>query len=267
MTTAIDEKPAPEPARPTWRREPPLLASADCTICRGTGWRLVATVGGSRAQRCSCSDLQRLHLIRDQVRIPKRYEHCRIDNFEPVQYSQVQALRAARRFTAQFPGQTRDLFFSGGPGVGKTHLAVGIVHQLIHRFQENICFVELASFLEELRFARPTVDVWDPLRTADLLVLDNFGSSGEIQQHAVRSMEQLLHLRWRLGRPMVFTGDRVKSDEVFGGAENPAAPPTLLLLSQLTQRTRAWLLSRTKIVSIHGIDHWEKSSDPSVLFS
>ena len=267
MTTAIDEKPAHEPAKPTWRREPPLLANADCTICRGTGWRLLATVGGSRAQRCSCGDLQRLHLTRDQVRIPERYEHCRIDNFEPVQYSQFQALRAARRFTAQFPGQTRDLFFSGGPGVGKTHLAVGIVHELIHRFQENICFVELASFLAELRFARPTVDEWDPLRRAQLLVLDNFGSSGQIQQHAVRSMEQLLHLRWRMGRPIIFTGDRVESEEVFSGAEKSAAPPTVLLLSQLTQRTRTRILSGTKIMSIHGIDHRKKSSDRSVLFS
>ena len=55
----------------------------------------------------------------------------------------------ARRFAERFPMVSRGLFLTGETMSGKTHLAVAILRELFHKFQDDILFVsfdDLVSF-------------------------------------------------------------------------------------------------------------------------
>jgi DNA replication protein DnaC len=62
--------------------------------------------------------------------VPQRFASRTLDTYEPVTPSQHRALNEARRFVA---GEIRSLVLIGPPGVGKTHLAAGIVNAVADR--------------------------------------------------------------------------------------------------------------------------------------
>jgi DNA replication protein DnaC len=93
--------------------------------------------GERYAQPCECRiQVQATRLLK-RAAIPKRYEHCTLDTFEPgfgqADQSLAKAYRMARRFVDEYPVTTEGcgLLLTGSVGVGKTHLAVGIVQALI----------------------------------------------------------------------------------------------------------------------------------------
>ena len=51
----------------------------NCTLCRGTGWKMVARADaapGRVAVACACGMEERAVRVMERARIPKRYEHC-----------------------------------------------------------------------------------------------------------------------------------------------------------------------------------------------
>ena len=68
-------------------------------------------------------------------RVPPRYEHCTLDTFEPGNPSLSAALEKAMAFCAGYPHLGDDeglgLLFCGDNGVGKTHLAVAVLRELV----------------------------------------------------------------------------------------------------------------------------------------
>jgi DNA replication protein DnaC len=74
-----------------------------CPICEDSGLRLIVQPDGERyAQPCECRlQLQAARLLK-RAAIPKRYEHCTLDTFEPgfgqADQSLAKAFSIARRF-------------------------------------------------------------------------------------------------------------------------------------------------------------------------
>src|SRR5438067_1355929 len=103
-----------------------------CPLCDDTGWKPVDQDGIRRVVRCDCWREQvGRHRLAD-ANIPKRYQHCTIENFTAYNESLEQAAAKAARLAESFPVNTRGLLFEGQPGVGKTHLAVAVLKQVIH---------------------------------------------------------------------------------------------------------------------------------------
>src|SRR5260370_1183577 len=77
-------KPCPDEnrlPRKIWR---PHMALENCTLCRGTGWKLVPRSDGVRgnvAVACDCGMEERATRVMDRARIPKRYEHCDFESY------------------------------------------------------------------------------------------------------------------------------------------------------------------------------------------
>ncbi len=63
-------------------------------------------------------------------RVPARFADRTLDSYQPASPSQVLALAAARRLVE---GTIRNLVLVGRTGVGKTHVAVGVVRALVER--------------------------------------------------------------------------------------------------------------------------------------
>ena len=71
------------------------------------------------------------HTLMEQANIPRRYIQCSFDNFEIHNDSHKHALKISKQFVKNYPVQDVGLLFIGPCGVGKTHLAVAILQELI----------------------------------------------------------------------------------------------------------------------------------------
>src|SRR6266568_6995341 len=104
-----------------------------CPLCQGTGWKSVAGGVDRRVTRCDCRVQARSEALLAAARIPKRYEHCELSNFEfdGPHRGLASARMAACRFAEEYPMEHTGLLLVGSIGVGKTHLAVGIIKELV----------------------------------------------------------------------------------------------------------------------------------------
>jgi len=115
------------------------MALENCTLCRGTGWKMVPRPDGAAgkvAVACDCGMEERASRAMERAKIPKRYEHCDFESYvtdltdgKTWTAQHAQSLKQAKLFTQGFVREypvrsEKGLLFMGPSGVGKTHLAV-----------------------------------------------------------------------------------------------------------------------------------------------
>ncbi len=160
---------------------------AVCPQCGGTGWKEVASGGARRVTRCDCVVGARAERLLERARIPARYEHCEFVNYEtglPGQHaSQAKAKLVAEKFIEEYPlDENRGLLIIGDIGVGKTHLAVGILKELIRRKGVLGLYYDYRELLKQIQNSynpqEPTTEmqVLRPVFEAEVLVLDELGA-------------------------------------------------------------------------------------------
>lgn len=160
-----------------------------CSVCGNTGFRLVLRPDGERyAEDCECKLGQRAARLLKQAAIPKRYEHCTLESFEPGFNQADQSLGAAcmiaKNFVTGYPVTTegRGLLLTGSMGVGKTHLAVGILQALILEKGVKGLFCDYRELLKRIqesynpRVASTELQILAPVFDAEVLVLDELGA-------------------------------------------------------------------------------------------
>jgi DNA replication protein DnaC len=158
------------------------MTRVTCTICEDTGWKTITIDGVSRVTRCECWH-QRLSIsLLKNARIPRRYAHCELSNFEVHTDTQRAAHQKAARLVELFPVVDKGLLFYGAAGVGKTHLAVALMKDAIVRKGAHALFYEVRELLKLVRDTyrdsteTSELDVLKPVLEAELLVLDDLGA-------------------------------------------------------------------------------------------
>ncbi len=134
--------------------------------------------------RCPCVGRERIERLLAACRIPPRYQGCTLDNFElwdPANPSLGQARRKTREFVDAYPAVTRGLLFMGQTGVGKTHLAVAALKELVLGKGVRGLFVNFLELVQELQLSfdgsgRNREEILRPVVSAELLVLDELGT-------------------------------------------------------------------------------------------
>ncbi len=143
------------------------MTEAVCPECQGTGWRQVEKDRVSGVERCDCSKRARVDRLLESALIPQRYAHCELSEFAPSgNQSLTGAKIVAEKFVEEYPmSPPRGLLFMGPQGVGKTHLAVGIVKRLICEKSVPGLFRAFPELLKDIQ------NSWNPVSQASELSL------------------------------------------------------------------------------------------------
>jgi DNA replication protein DnaC len=239
------------------------MVREDCAHCSGTGWRMVARKGGvpgKVAVPCECGMEERAEKVMDRARIPKRYEHCDFESYVPdladgktwtAQHSESlkQAKMLAQGFVRDYPATEKGLLFMGPSGVGKTHLAVAALKELIRRGHGGL-FCDYRELLKEIQASyNPTnesteMSVLEPVRTAEVLVLDDLGAS-KPSAWVLDIIALVLNGRYNERKMTILTTNYVDEASVCSpGAELPGGRRVMVKEDSLGDRIGARMRSR-----------------------
>jgi DNA replication protein DnaC len=161
-----------------------------CPICEGAGLRIVRRPDGVQfAEPCVCRLEQRTLKMISRAQIPKRYEHCTLDSYESGFSGAHRTLGAAhlraRKFVESYPLDSvgTGLLLTGSIGVGKTHLAVGILQALVSERGATGLFYDYRDLLKQVQNSynrqvnETELEILKPVFEAEVLVLDELGAS------------------------------------------------------------------------------------------
>jgi DNA replication protein DnaC len=185
------------------------VAAEICPLCQGTGWK---PTPNQRVTRCDCRVKTRSQSLLAAARIPKRYEHCELSNFDfDGPYRGLASARmAACRFVEEYPLDTTGLLLFGGIGAGKTHLAVGIIKELIMGKGLACLFCDYRELLKQIQNSynasvqTTELEVLRPIFDAEILVLDELGAAKPTEWVA-DTVSLILNTRYNDSRTTIIT--------------------------------------------------------------
>ena len=184
-----------------------------CPLCDDTGWKPVDGNGARRVVRCDCWREGLTARLLEDARIPPRYRKCDLETFVTYPNEKLlNAIKQARKFADDFPEPRKSLCLIGPPGIGKTHLAVAVLRQVILRKGARGLFYDVRDLLRVIRSTyNPLVrtaemDVLRPVMEADLLVLDDIGSE-KTSEWVEETMNLIVNTRYNERRHTIFTSN------------------------------------------------------------
>jgi DNA replication protein DnaC len=194
----------------------------------------------------------RVATLRERSGLSKRMKGYTLGNFRPT------VSNAAGRARVKVDGYLEDweenreagkgLYFCGGVGTGKTHLAVAVMNELIRRKRTPSLFVTVPELLDNLRetYNKPgrNLDEWmDAVQNAEFLVLDDLGSERTTEWVRERIFVIVNH-RYREALPTVFTSNIGPKD----------------LAEQLGERTASRIIAMCDWIALEGDDYRETAA-------
>jgi len=234
-----------------------------CPLCGGRGWVVSRDGGGGTARECDCRRRERAPRLVAAAGIPEGYRAKKLSNFktsgEPgVSAAMQRALALSTAYVESFlhtdgSFATHGLLYSGPAGCGKTHLAAGVLAELIARYQVRGRFVNLTFLVQELQgtfdggSSTSREGLLRPILLAQVVVLDELGAQ-KPSQWVMDLLYYLIDTRYSERRATIFTTSCSLEEPLFGpprqqenldrGADQPGRRIAL------AQRIDASLVSR-----------------------
>lgn len=232
-----------------------------CPLCHGTGWVLEESGSGTVAKRCKCFHKRKNEILFDQVKIPRRYRECTFKNFETHNDSHRDALKIAKKFVKNYPVQDIGLLFLGPCGVGKTHLAVAIIHELIQKKSIPCYFCDFRDLIRNIQntytpdSSFTESDVLAPVFQKDVLVLDELGAK-RTTAWVEETVFYIINNRYSNKKLTIFTSNYPDNEEEEEDTREPFFKKgSETLIDRIGIRLRSRLYEMCKIVEMWGKDY------------
>jgi len=242
-------------------------ATEICPLCAGSGWKVVPGAPERGVTRCDCQLRARADAMFAAARIPKRYEHCELSNyeFEGSQLHLAPARMAACRFVEEYPVDKTGLLLVGTIGTGKTHLAVGIAKSLIREKGIPCLFYDYRKLLKEIQNSYNSsvqtteLALLKPVFDAEVLVLDELGAVRP-SEWVWDTVSLILNTRYNDNRTTITTANF--SDEPAAAVARSLSPARAArdetLGDRIGERMRSRLHEMCRIVRMDGADFRQK---------
>lgn len=157
--------------------------SFSCSLCEDTGY--------IKGKICSCIKEEAKKLSINSLSDELPLESCRFKNFNLEYYSDIdnggenskkrmtKIFKLAKEYALNFnPETSENLLFMGSAGLGKTHISLSIVYELMQK-GFNVVYGSshnLFSTMETEHFSLHESLSYNSAATCDLLVIDDLGS-------------------------------------------------------------------------------------------
>lgn len=234
-------------------------ATQICSDCGGTGWLKVSREGVEGVVRCECVKVSRADRLLESAKIPLRYAHCELDNFDPLSSrdrSIEKAKLIAEKFVEEYPmSPPFGLLFMGPQGVGKTHLTVGILKRLMRQKSVQCLFCTFPELLKEIQNSYNPISqaselsLLAPVLDTDVLVLDELGAQNP-SSWVRDTVGYVLNYRYNENKVTILTTNFQDRDESI--TPKPDAPDSLT--KRIGERMRSRLYEMCKLVQMTGKD-------------
>ncbi len=238
-----------------------------CPRCGGTGFEIVSRDGREYAQACACrrpeAGASGADVLVAACRIPLRYEECSLAGFEPGNASLTAALEKALSYCHGYPflgaeNEGLGLLFTGDNGVGKTHLAVAVLRELVTTKGVRGQFWDFNELIREIRNSynpetkTTELQVLEPVVETDLLLLDDLGA-WKMTDWMNDTLFYILNSRYLSKRATLITTNYHDADKEKVVAADFLARREFLV-ERIGQRLRSRLMEMCVVLPMHGPD-------------
>ncbi len=202
-----------------------------CPFCFGTGWEEVDGDDGYTYMReCGCG-LRRRSVVDGLLSfadLPRSFRHMGLDGFRPSLYQSAEARKMAvsacnavkywlEHLEEILERGTGLYLYSLVSGSGKTRMAAGIAHELIYKHDFKVKFMTVGQLRQAVKDSWSSQNahrfeeragsesrLLNALISADVLVLDDFGSEGE-KNWMDEKISHIVNSRYLDRRVTIFT--------------------------------------------------------------
>ncbi len=246
-----------------------------CPRCQGTGWVLVDAGGGTLAKRCVCFEDRKLQSLIELANIPRRYKDCSFESFklspDKESHSLSDALKISTKFVENYPNQDVGLFFIGPCGVGKTHLAVSIIRELILKKRVPCVFYDFRDLIREIQStftpdsAATETEVLAPVFQCDVLVLDELGAK-RTTAWVEETVFYIINQRYNQKKVTIFTSNYPDTEDEEDNREAFYKKGGDNLIDRIGVRLRSRIYEMCKVVQMEGKDFRRELKQASYRF-
>lgn len=212
--------------------------------------------GVSGVARCDCAKMLRAERLLSVARIPRRYEHCELEGFGFTERVRTQSLERAKaiaeRFVREYPTATPfGLLFMGPPGIGKTHLAVSIIRNLMRTKSVPSLFRTLPDLLSEIRSSYDPISSFSetsllqPVLQTEALVLDELGAQ-KPSGWVLDTVAHILNRRYENNRVTILTTNFLDDEDLK--SERKGKNDTLTQRIGEPMRSRLYEMCKTVVM-------------------
>lgn len=236
---------------------------------------------------CDCTTDDRAGRMLARARVPERYLHCDFENYETDNEientsrdqqaswnrSLAQAKLVVQRFAKEFSPvremqSEHGLLLMGPCGVGKTHLAVAALKEIVQRGHTGL-FYDYRELLKEIQDSynaenqATEMSVLEPVLQAEILVLDDVGSS-KPSLWALETVGHVLNTRYNEKRVTLLTTNYLDAETAANAAAPVSSPrvigmraPTIedSLTERVGKRIRSRLYEMCRTIEIYAPDY------------
>ena len=223
---------------------------------------------------CDCTVSDRRARIFERARLPKRYLHCNFESYDTDLYerereantwnqSLEQAKIVVQGFARDFPvSAEHGLLLMGPCGVGKTHLAVAALTEIVLRGHSGL-FYDYRELLKQIQDSynpesnATEMSVLEPVLKTEVLLLDDLGSS-KPSLWALETVGHILNTRYNEHRVTLLTTNFLDSPSTSTIQRGTPARPVAVedsLTDRVGTRIRSRLFEMCRTLEIHAPDY------------